>query len=248
MRTPPPGALYYPAKIYYGHSFEALFIGSSRRFHAGVKARFTKGIGASVNAFQSSEKLELRYVGYGLEPKTGDAIFAKSDDDVRDKYQSNGKNPVAIFVEYRPLPGAALSAASSVPWIAPLQAQVTFESLKVYDDGSAGSTPWYAEAYCTVNGAEFDLGAKVDAIPPGMRIDAVQTVTSNWSATIECLPGDVLQCGTRGKYVDTFSSGPLPTAVMPPFSITGAGSWTATTPRAKSNSIDYEVNYRIDVR
>ena len=77
MRKAPAGAVYYISRIIYGHSFEMVFSGDSRKFNAGVKAGFF-GIGGSMSAFAASNSLTATAVGRGLEPVDGNAIFASN--------------------------------------------------------------------------------------------------------------------------------------------------------------------------
>jgi len=202
----PPGATYYAARIFFGHSFEAVVTGAARRFHAGVAADFAS-IGGSVKMFAKSRRLGYQVTGTGLAPVStfsNDPIFARNVDDVAKSYTTSGTPPTAIFVEYRTIPGVVPPAAARVKWLEPLQVTVRYRNLYVIKDGSAGTTMWSAQAFCDVDGEPADLVNPV-------VLDAVRVVNGKnhvlgWNGTFRAAPGSTVTCGLRGKFWDTWTA------------------------------------------
>lgn len=102
MRNVPPGAKYYPARIFMGHSYEVVLSGSSTDFDARVEANFLVASG-SIEWFASRYKLKTKTFGRGLAPKTEKAIFAQTGDEIKTHYGL--EKPVPILVEWREVPG-----------------------------------------------------------------------------------------------------------------------------------------------
>ena len=102
-RPTPAHAVYYPWRIYVGHSYEMLFSGSADTFHVGVQATMPFFSGG-IEEFSSRYNLQGRFVGHGLKPKTAGAIFATTPEAIMANYETSGK-PVPILVEWREIPG-----------------------------------------------------------------------------------------------------------------------------------------------
>lgn len=79
--TAPATAVYFVSKLYYGHSYEALFTGDSTNFTSAVAASLQAATG-SISAKAASQNLTTTNVGRGLVPNGGSAIFAASQGDV----------------------------------------------------------------------------------------------------------------------------------------------------------------------
>lgn len=104
IREPPSNAIYYPWKVYMGHSYEVLIEGEASQFHAGVQADLFAA-SARIDDFVNKHHLLHHSVGYGLRPATGKAIFARTQEQIRDHYVAETDRPVPILVEWREIPG-----------------------------------------------------------------------------------------------------------------------------------------------
>ncbi len=82
MRRAPKTAVYYPARIYYGHVYEAVFSGSESNFNAGVAASLGAFSGG-IEDFARQHDLKVNTSARGLTPKDGKAIFARSEEEIR---------------------------------------------------------------------------------------------------------------------------------------------------------------------
>jgi hypothetical protein len=105
MAHPPPGgAVYYLSAIYFGHIYEEVFRGSAQSFGSGVQAELPfASVGLSTWARTHNVAMQSR--GLGLRPRNGEALFARSPDEVRANYVADESDPVPILVDYRVLPG-----------------------------------------------------------------------------------------------------------------------------------------------
>ena len=207
MRTPPEGAVYYAARIIYGHSFEMVFSGDSRSFNAGVKAKLFS-FGGSASGFAAQNALTATAVGRGLQPVDGTAIFANSSEEIEKSYQASG-DAVPILVEYRSIPTACAPENVALQWHAPTKYKVSFDRIDVYKDGGGD---WSLDATCAVNGQNVELpkrtvwdrqGGVDDACQrglPGPQNDA-DFCSSNifWSTAITANEGDTITCGVTGQ-------------------------------------------------
>jgi len=106
MRSPPPGAVYYPWRVYYGRSYDVVFVGEAASFHAGVKADLWNVASVDIQAYAKQRNIEARMRGRGLKASNQRAIFARTPAEVEQAYEPTSQ-PVPIFVEYRQLPGTA---------------------------------------------------------------------------------------------------------------------------------------------
>ncbi len=89
MAQPPPGAVYYPWRIYMGHSYWEVVEGDSHTFSGKIGAEFLHW-GASISDFKGKYHLESHAGGRGLVPKTGAAIFARSPQEIQANYGATG--------------------------------------------------------------------------------------------------------------------------------------------------------------
>lgn len=226
MVTPPPGAAFYPWKVYYGHAYEAVFSGTSRSFHVGVAAEF-RTIGGDIQSFAGARQLDARVFGLGLTPTNGQAIFARTPADVRASYSTAGP-PVPIFVEYRLIPGLPAPARAGIVWATPVTVEVIYDRIDVIEDGTWGGTPWYVQAFCACNGADAHLRDD-HALPPGTRVEDGRSYTMNWHTNLTVVDGDRVDCGLRGTFQDTLKSGPIALGRMSqPITIRGPGTTSGT--------------------
>jgi hypothetical protein len=118
MRMSPPHAIYYPWRIYLGHSYEMLYEGDVDQFNVGVQANFLAWK-AGVKEFASEYHLKLRSVGHGLQPRTDNAIFARTQEEI-EKFYATSSEPVPILVEWREIPGRR-GRERTITWNEPRQ-------------------------------------------------------------------------------------------------------------------------------
>ena len=104
MRKAPAAAVYYPARVYYGHIYEVLVTGTKDTFNAGVAARLVI-VEGNVDDFARQHQLELQANGRGLTPTNGKAIFARTQDAINKAYKADDADAVPILVEWRVIPG-----------------------------------------------------------------------------------------------------------------------------------------------
>lgn len=209
MEAPPDDAKFYLWRIHYGHSFEAMVSGETRSFHTGVRARFAGASGA-ITSFADTEHLESVISGRGLEPSSGDAIFARTEDEIERAYRTSGE-AVPIQVEYRSVPTACLKEPEEYAWVDPLVVDVRYDRLYVYEDGSLGRDTWSLDASCRVGGVQvflddpmvWDMHSDVcDSDRGGLAgpngDDDYCEYVLGWSTRLEVSPGDTITCGVQG--------------------------------------------------
>ncbi|HEY0250375.1 MAG TPA: hypothetical protein VGC41_02570 [Kofleriaceae bacterium] len=230
--TAPPSAIYFVSKIYYGHSYEALFSGSSSTFTAAVAATLPQASG-SISATASSDHLMASNVGRGLVPTSGDALFAASSSDITSKYSSSGP-AVPIFIEYRLVPGAVAPPGDMIGWTSSHTATFAIDEVAVFHNGSfldASNTAWRLAATCSVNGAIVDQDDVVWTSPSvsagGTTVDAGGAAPQDpdsgsptgtygryaglvWKRQFPVNDGNQLECDLTGERTDPATSVPLP--------------------------------------
>jgi hypothetical protein len=212
MNTAPPGAVYYLWRIHYGHSFEMVVSGEDRSFTTNVRAEFLVA-GGGISAFASSHNLAATAIGRGLEPLTGEAIFATSTSQITSSYTSKGE-PVPIFAEYRSIPKTCIPPDEQINWRQPGKIRVAFDKVNVYDDGSFGSDEWSLNAKCTVNDKEVPL-TNIEVMPKtGVSDNCDDDLKGpkgnssycaydlSWATNLEVLDGDQIRCGVDGTAWD----------------------------------------------
>lgn len=104
IRPTPSFAVYYPWRVYVGHSYETLFEGEADDFHVGVRANLVAW-SAGIDDFVGEYHLSHRAVGHGLRPKHEEAIFAKTQQEIESNYTTMNSSPVPVLVEWREIPG-----------------------------------------------------------------------------------------------------------------------------------------------
>lgn len=114
LRPTPSFAVYYPWRVYVGHSYETLFEGDADAFHAGVRANLIAW-SAGIRDFAGEYHLSHRAVGHGLRPKHEDAIFAKTQQEIESNYTTMNTLPVPVLVEWREIPGRT-GQARTIAW------------------------------------------------------------------------------------------------------------------------------------
>ncbi len=213
MREPPPGAAYYVSRVFVGHSYEAVFSGSSNSFHAGVSGSFLVASG-SMDVFAERHRLTTTAFGRGLEPNNGNALFARSADEIERAYSTSGE-PVPVLVEYRRIPGTCLAETEKIHFVEPTEVRVNFDSIWIYNDGSPGQDTWSLSARCSLNGEDLWLDNEAiwdfkknisddctSGIPGPGGDGNYCSYDLYWSANLELVPGDELECGIEGMAWD----------------------------------------------
>lgn len=152
VRQPPPSAVYYPWRIYYGRMYEVLFQGDARAFHAGVKANLAVA-NVDASTFAADNRLSVKVWGRGLEPRTNRAIFARTPNEIESQYKQTS-NPVPIYAEFRQIPGR-LGLTGRVAWQQPpdpsaFRYMLTFDIKGPPCDPFGGACDY--SAYVTVGG------------------------------------------------------------------------------------------------
>jgi hypothetical protein len=213
MEPPPAGAAFFLWRIYYGHNYEVMVQGESERFHAGVRASFL-GASGSIETFAESNELEVSFFARGLTPVDGQAIFAKTEEEIEAAYAADGP-PVPIYVEYRTIPSACAADPEQYEWLEPLEIHVAFDSIHVYNDGSLGADTWSLVASCRIGEADvfledpFVWTQKPNVSDDCMGGDPGPGGDGNycpyelgWSSALFVQPGDVVRCGIEGTAHD----------------------------------------------
>ncbi len=252
VRTPPPGAVWYIARIYYGRSYELVFHGTHSTFHAGVKARlfFAKG---GVKTFAEQNGLSIFAQGRGLEPVNGQAIFAQGEEEISKAYQQSG-DPVPIMVEYRSIPRTCVPDDEAVEWVEPYRARVTFDAIDVYRHCM---DTWSLEAKCSVNDRPVVLEQptiwkdRTGVSSQCMRGEPGPQGNPDYcpyqlyfGANIELVEGDRVRCGVTG----TIGTGAGAKAIVPSeFSeiVTKSGTQAKTTFGDGDANVEYRVHYKV---
>jgi len=116
MRKAPPGAKWYLWRVHMGHSYEGIFQGHASTFDAGVAVDMLT-VSGGLSAFASENSLQFKVIARGVRAKTGQAIFARSEAEIRGPNGYTMDGAIApIFVEYRAIPGARL-ADGEIAWV-----------------------------------------------------------------------------------------------------------------------------------
>ncbi len=241
MEDPPAGSVYYPARIYYGHSYEVVVSGIERQFHTGVKAQLLAW-GGEVKAFAQSHKLTTKAVGRGLRPRNGGAIFAKTAEDIEKAYVADGP-AVPIIIEYRQLPNTR-GLDRAIAWPQPLDVEFQVAKLRVGNDGTWGDTPWELSLNCKAGDDLLEIDPFVwrGVTGNGGSYD----VNKPWHLAL--FPGDQLHCEVNGSY-----SGPiaghreLPAARMVNPVVVGASTNVPGVMTGKDQAAAYDIEYTVRV-
>ena len=207
LREPPKEAAYYVKKICFGRSYNTVLSGSSSSFNAGVKASFLFASG-SVDAFAASNNLEVTTTARGLEPITDQAIFAGTEEEIRQNYRQAGE-PTAIVVEYQSIPDTCVPTAQLIEWKEPFNVLVELKELRVHRYGERN---WFLKSRIKKNGdtelflsdPNVTLGQRVDddcessPTPDSSGDDDFCRYTLGWSTKVQPVAGDILTVGVSG--------------------------------------------------
>ena len=207
VRQPPKEASYYIKRICFGRMYSTVLSGASSTFNAGVRAGFLFFSG-SVETFSRTNNLEVTTRGIGLEPITGEAIFARTEEELRAHYRQAGE-PSPIYIDYQALPDTCAPAAQLIEWKAPFNVIVELKQLRVH---RYGRNPWFLKARAKLNGdtelflanpnlmTGHTVGEGCESGPPDSRGDSnFCRYNLGWSTRIQPVAGDVVTFGVDGN-------------------------------------------------
>lgn len=265
--TAPPTGVYFVSKIYYGHSYEALFSGDETQFSAAVAANLKAATG-SISGKAQETRLSFTNVGRGLNATGGDALFVTSEDDFRNTYSSAGP-AVPIYVEYRLIPGTSEPPGTTIAWESPLRATLAIDEIDVFHNGSlldASDTAWDLRIDCSVDGAVVVSGQPLwsstsvsaggshitdDGSGPQDPNPGSSTGTYGryaqlpFSAQIPASNGDAIQCTINGSRIDKSTPVSLPNVTFQ----VNVDDATPVEARAgnydSGNNLDYQIHYTV---
>ncbi len=195
MRSASDESVYYLARIYYGHLYEAVVHVDASHFQAGVLADFCTASGR-LDAWEQSNRVRATCQGRGMAPRNGAAIFAQNPEEVETAYSTDGP-PVPIFADYRTIPRAAAPIAPTAIVAPPSYPfTVRYTTMRIVEDGTWGTSTWHVAPWCTVAGQEIRTSS------PGWDSTEVNTGATypvNLVQGVNVSVGNVIECGTRGR-------------------------------------------------
>jgi hypothetical protein len=236
MNRPPPGAVYYPWRIYVGHSYTEVVEGDRTQFTAEVGAEFLKW-GANVEVEESRHQLQHHVAGRGLKPTSGHAIFAQSPEEIQRSYTTVGET-APIVVEYRQIPNTR-SADGSIAWEQSKPVQVRFTNLQVAADGSAlyGQADWAMSFQCLVNGQPY--GA---AQPLQQRVSRGSYPLA-FSQVLQVTGDDTVECKASGQYKRLGGWGRLGESTTGPIAASRLAGPTGSVMYGRDANTGYAINW-----
>ncbi|MBK7583799.1 MAG: hypothetical protein IPI67_26845 [Myxococcales bacterium] len=238
MLEPPPGAVYYPWRIYFGHSYEEVISGDARTFNADARASFLNW-GGAISAFTQRSKLSSKMAGRGLVPVSGQAIFAKSPSEVYGNYRAEGP-AVPIFTEFRQIPYRS-ELPGKMAWIYPIEVEIRFTRVQISEDGTWGSTPWNLRADCLLNATVVPVSDPT--VLEAQRVDSPESVNLSWVTRISAFDGDRVECATSGSFSDhVTSSTQIARGAMQPVTVSSSLSASGEF-RASNAKSSYAVSW-----
>jgi hypothetical protein len=267
----PPNGVYFVSKLYFGHSYEALFSGEQSTLTAGVAATLTSANG-SIQATASQYGITASNVGRGLVPVSGDAIFATSPSAVMASYRADGP-AVPIYVEYRLTPGLSEPPGTPIPWVSSTAATISIDEIDVFHNGSyfdASNTSWSITADCKVNSAVVDTndrvwdegsvtagGSKVASDGSGPQDPNTASPTSTygryaslpWSHSIPVGAGNTVECDLSGFRTDKSPQVALPPVILKVAQVDPTSNVDARAGNYDPGTgLDYQVHYTVSYK
>lgn len=194
MIQPPPGAVYYPWRVYMGHSYWEVVEGDASTFNDSVGAEFLHW-GAKVSDFAGKYRFRSHSGGRGLMPKNGSSIFARGSQDIQASYTPFGPE-VPIVVEYRQIPNTQTSDGTIV-WTTPRNILVRFTNLQVTAYGAAiyNYATWNMAFQCFVNGQPFGDAQRFE------QNVSLGNYPLAFSQELSVNDNDTIECFTSGSYL-----------------------------------------------
>jgi hypothetical protein len=161
MRKPPDNAIFYLAEVDRGASYDVSIEGDYADMGSQLSLMFEAGT-ASYGDLNSSGRYKMSVRGLGLKPKTTDAIFARTPDQIAARYETTAE-PVPIKLVFRTIPGRHYRKREI-----PVPKTVLDEQLDL-EDGAAKS-------WSIPTGGKYRLRAT--SVPNGLGV--------KWSAGVNC--------------------------------------------------------------
>jgi hypothetical protein len=220
MLQPPPWAVYYASKVYFGRSYVEVIKGDSNSFNARVAAHFLSvPVGGSVKSFVDSHHLTSHRAGTGLTPRNGQAVFARTQQDIEGAYVASGEVPIAV--EYTQLPRTQANGVVIFP--EPHPVMVRFVNLHVTSTGSMVKdySNWAMSGQCVIDGPpDGDLDEPQGHSGPFLQqkvglgtwpLDFSQTIYASDDETVTCTAGGTYTRGLLGtkSNLGPSSTGPI---------------------------------------
>lgn len=115
LLEPPADAVFYLAELHVGSSYDVVIEGSARSMGAELDQELTGGV--DLKAGLASANYHTVQRALGLRPRHGQAIFARSADEVADAYTTDGA-AVPVRLVFRQIPGRKLPP-DAVVWPTP---------------------------------------------------------------------------------------------------------------------------------
>lgn len=109
----PATARYYLSAVYMGRLFEARFSGAQQAFGGGLSLSGVVGSG-SIASWATGRQLQFEFRTIGFEPTSDDALFARTDAEMRQRYRATGETR-AILARYSRLPTSSLPTIATTP-------------------------------------------------------------------------------------------------------------------------------------
>ena len=242
--SPPPYAVWYPARIYWGHSYEVVCSGNAYTTSANLEAKI-KIFSGNFSASDGQDGINCKLTGRGLQPKKRGAIFAASDGEVRASYDDFGAPPSPVFVEYRLIPGISPPPPGTINWLSQLSVEVRYDSIHIDSQSNLLSVAYHAQGFCKLDGQNVP-----GSLMPAVNGDSGKggtNLSTSWAASFQASPGQKISCGLQGNFHGAWHSGSMPTASMADFAITAAGTFPGSF-HGSNGDTQYTVNYTVSVR
>lgn len=242
MAAPPPGAVWYAARLYWGHSYEELCFGDKNHFTTEVAAKI-EFVSGGVSSIATSSGVKCKLAGRGLKAKPG-GIYAGSPAEVRASYIEDGTQSSPVFVEYRMIPGVVPPPNAAIAWVAPFHVEVRYTEVDIGYQSNWWDVNYYATGSCTLNGEP--IMATPQVLNGGTGTTNTK-ITTAWIASMSATAGDKVSCGLHGHFIGTIRSGSMPDGAMsPPFEVAGPGVFPGEFHGSNSDT-RYTVRYIVTV-
>lgn len=207
---PPPGAVYYPHRVYLGAYYEQVLKGEAHQFNADVKAKFLT-VDGSIEALLKKSVIRADANGRGLTPTHGGAVFTSDLAKLKDAYHADLSSPASIMVDYRKIPQGRSSHVGRYAWERARNVDVNISSINVLNSGVpiGTSSIWHLYFACATNG-EFQVmrGGLLNAntTPPWLDVEARKDTMAGVQYALPVQKrlrgyrGDTVQCRAWGTF------------------------------------------------
>lgn len=233
LRNVPDDAVYFLARIYYGHSYEALFSGDAHTFHAGIRAELA-GLQGPLVDFATRHGLTMKATGRGLRPSTPKAAFARTPEQIDASFTDSGPS-VPVLVEFRQI-RTRTGLSGVIAWPEPVYVELRLVHLAIEQEGTSRGARWRTSLTCQTNDGPLPVPDPLvwtgDAVTGGSYV-----IDKAW--VFQLFPGDRFDCGIGG----IAGTRPLPVAWMgQPIQVDSVMS-VADAMRSPDPSMAYAVHF-----